>query len=105
MNTEDFKRKLTAIFSADVAGYSRLMGEDEAATVKILASYREVFFMILRRGLIKFVNSSVQTGGGINSLGGYFSSTSFENGNRSVLLLVGKCGFVFYNYFFLVSRI
>ena len=34
MNTQDFKRKLTAVFSADVAGYSRLMGEDEAATVK-----------------------------------------------------------------------
>ena len=38
MATEDFKRKLTAIFSADVAGYSRLMGEDEAATVKTLAT-------------------------------------------------------------------
>jgi adenylate cyclase len=34
MNTQDFKRKLTAVFSADVKGYSRLMGEDEAATVK-----------------------------------------------------------------------
>jgi len=34
MNTQEFKRKLTAVFSADVAGYSRLMGEDEAATVK-----------------------------------------------------------------------
>ena len=29
MNTEDFRRKLTTLFSADVAGYSRLMGEDE----------------------------------------------------------------------------
>jgi hypothetical protein len=26
MTTEDFKRKLTAILSADVVGYSRLMG-------------------------------------------------------------------------------
>jgi len=26
------ERKLTAILSADVAGYSRLMGEDEEAT-------------------------------------------------------------------------
>jgi adenylate cyclase len=31
MATEDFKRKLTAILSADVKGYSRLMGEDEEA--------------------------------------------------------------------------
>jgi adenylate cyclase len=36
MATKDFKRKLSAIFSADVAGYSRLMGEDEAATVEAL---------------------------------------------------------------------
>ncbi len=33
MASEDFDRKLTAILSADVAGYSRLMGDDEAATV------------------------------------------------------------------------
>jgi class 3 adenylate cyclase len=31
MATEGFNRKLTAVFSADVVGYSRLMGEDEAA--------------------------------------------------------------------------
>jgi adenylate cyclase len=36
MAPEDFKRKLTAVFSADAVGYSRLMGEDEAATVKTL---------------------------------------------------------------------
>jgi hypothetical protein len=29
MTTEKFKRKLTAILSADVKGYSRLMGEDK----------------------------------------------------------------------------
>jgi class 3 adenylate cyclase len=28
------ERKLTAILSADVEGYSRLMGDDEEATVK-----------------------------------------------------------------------
>jgi adenylate cyclase len=32
MDTEEFRRKLTAILSADVKGYSRLMGEDEEAT-------------------------------------------------------------------------
>lgn len=32
----DFKRKLTAILSADVVGYSRLMREDEAVTIKTL---------------------------------------------------------------------
>ena len=34
MATKDFKRKLTAILSADVEGYSGLMGEDEVATVR-----------------------------------------------------------------------
>ena len=42
MATKDFKRKLSAIFSADVAGYSRLMGHDEAATVSTIEIYREV---------------------------------------------------------------
>jgi class 3 adenylate cyclase len=34
MTVEKFKRKLTAIFSADVKGYSRLMGTDEEATLR-----------------------------------------------------------------------
>jgi len=34
MAEKGFKRKLTAILSADVEGYSRLMGEDEEATVR-----------------------------------------------------------------------
>jgi adenylate cyclase len=36
------ERKLAAILSADVKGYSRLMGEDEVATVRTLTAYREV---------------------------------------------------------------
>ncbi len=36
------ERKQTAILSADVEGYSRLMGEDEEATVRTLSEYREV---------------------------------------------------------------
>ncbi len=40
MTTEGFKRKLTAIFSADVEGYSRLMREDEDATIRTLTEYR-----------------------------------------------------------------
>jgi len=34
-------RKLIAILSADVEGYSRLMGEDEEATISTLTSYRQ----------------------------------------------------------------
>ena len=35
-------RKLSAILSSDVAGYSRLMGEDERATLETLKVYRQV---------------------------------------------------------------
>src|SRR3974377_1310183 len=42
MATEGFKRKLAAILSADAVGYSRLMGEDEAATVRTLETYKRV---------------------------------------------------------------
>jgi len=49
MANEDYKRKLTAIFSADVAGYSRLMGEDEAATVKTLHSYQEILSEMIQQ--------------------------------------------------------
>ena len=39
MADEGFKRTLTAILSADVEDYSRLMGNDEEATVRTLKSY------------------------------------------------------------------
>ena len=40
MADEGFKRKLAAILSADVEGYSRLMDDDEEATVRTLTAYR-----------------------------------------------------------------
>ena len=40
MADEGFKRKLAAILSADVEGYSRLMDDDEGETVRTLTSYR-----------------------------------------------------------------
>jgi len=40
MTKEGFKRKLAAILSADVEGYSRLMDDDEEATVRTLTTYR-----------------------------------------------------------------
>lgn len=41
MPDRQFKRKLTAILSADVEGYSRLMSLDETDTVNTIKSYRE----------------------------------------------------------------
>jgi len=42
------ERKLTAILSADVKGYSRLMGEDEEATIRTLTAYREVLTNLIQ---------------------------------------------------------
>ena len=42
MSAEKFKRKLTAILSADVKGYTRLMGADEEATLRTLQEHKEV---------------------------------------------------------------
>ena len=49
MATQDFKRKLTAILSADVKGCSRLMGEDDQATVRTIKVYREVISEIVQK--------------------------------------------------------
>ncbi len=43
------ERKLTAILSADVKGYSRLMGEDEEATIRTLTAYREVITTLIQQ--------------------------------------------------------
>ena len=40
MEPQGVERKLAAVLSADVAGYSRLMGLDEEATLKTLTEYR-----------------------------------------------------------------
>jgi len=49
MADKGFKRKLTAILSADVEGYSRLMGEDEEATVRTITAYREVLSTLIQQ--------------------------------------------------------
>src|SRR5258707_14462737 len=42
-------RRLAAIFAADIAGYSRLMGEDEAATVRDLKAHQAVVLPLVGR--------------------------------------------------------
>jgi adenylate cyclase len=51
------ERRLAAIFSADVAGYSRLMGEDEVATVRTLTAYREVMSALIQQHRGRVVDS------------------------------------------------
>ena len=61
MNTERTKRKLAAILSADVKGYSRLMGEDEEWTVHTLNTYKDVM-----RGLIQQHRGRIEAIGVLN---------------------------------------
>jgi adenylate cyclase len=49
MPSENVERKLTAILSADVKGYSRLMGEDDEATVRTLTAHREVMITLIQQ--------------------------------------------------------
>jgi len=49
MTTQEVKRKLAAILSADVKGYGRLMEEDEEATVRTLNTYKEVMTDLIQQ--------------------------------------------------------
>jgi adenylate cyclase len=57
MAEEGFKRKLTAILSADAVEYSRLMGEDEEATVRTITAYREVLTILIQQHNGKVLDS------------------------------------------------
>lgn len=57
MTTQEVKRKLTAILSADVKGYSRLMGVDEEGTLCTLTAYREVMAMLIQKHQGRVVNA------------------------------------------------
>ncbi|MDZ7696286.1 MAG: tetratricopeptide repeat protein [Deltaproteobacteria bacterium] len=57
MNREAFKRKLTAVFSADVTGYSRLMNADESSTVLTITRYRDVMATLVKQHRGRVVDS------------------------------------------------
>src|SRR6516164_3108273 len=52
------ERKLTAILCADVYGYSRLMGDDEEATLTALTSHRHKIDRLIQQHHGRFVNSA-----------------------------------------------
>ena len=49
MDARPQQRRLVAILSADAEGYSRLMGDDEAATVRTITEYRQVIAAVVAR--------------------------------------------------------
>ncbi len=52
------ERKLTTILSADVAGYSRLMSEDEPGTFAILKTYRELMAKLIDENRGRIVSTA-----------------------------------------------
>jgi adenylate cyclase len=52
------ERKLTAILCADVFGYSRLMGENEEATLRTLSSHRKLIDSLIEQHRGRFVSSA-----------------------------------------------
>ncbi len=57
MTTQEVKRKLVAILSADVKGYSRLMGADEEGTLRTLTTYREVMTVLVHQHHGRVINA------------------------------------------------
>jgi class 3 adenylate cyclase len=52
------KRKIAAILAADIAGYSKLVAEDEEETLRRLALYRAVFDDFIARGSGRIFNTA-----------------------------------------------
>jgi adenylate cyclase len=57
MDAHPVERKLAAILSADVEGYSRLMGDDEVGTVRTITAYREAVGSAVARHAGRVVDS------------------------------------------------
>ena len=55
---QPIERKLVAIFAADVAGYSRLMGQDEVGTLRTLAAHREIMDRLIAEHRGRIANTA-----------------------------------------------
>jgi adenylate cyclase len=58
VNEARVERKLTTVLCADAAGYSRLMDEDEEATLALLTEHRETFTGFIARHRGTLVNTA-----------------------------------------------
>jgi class 3 adenylate cyclase len=56
-NVPYVERRLAAILSADVKDYSRLMGNDDVATVETLTAYREAMTRLISQHRGRVVDS------------------------------------------------
>ncbi len=79
MATEDVRRRLAAIMSADVKDYSRLMREDETSTVRILNTYRGIMTTLIEQHHGRVVDAT-----GDNLLGEFASVVDAVQGAVSI---------------------
>jgi len=79
MTKNGLKRKLTAILSADVEGYSRLMGDDEESTIRTLNNYREMMKMLIEQHRGRVVDAT-----GDNLLAEFASVVDAVNGASAI---------------------
>ena len=70
MSPQTFERRLTAILSADVVGYSRLMRDDEDLTIRTLTGHREMMAALINNNNGRVVDSP-----GDNLLAEFYSVT------------------------------
>jgi TolB-like protein/class 3 adenylate cyclase len=75
MAQESLKRKLTAILSADVEDYSRLMGDDEESTILTLTNYRSAMTSLIQKHRGRVVDAP-----GDNLLAEFSSAVDAVNG-------------------------
>ena len=90
---ERTKRKLSAILSADVKGYSRLMGQDELATVQTLEAHRKMISEIVRN-----YNGRVVDSHGDNILADFSIAQQLIEANSDFSLSSWKLAYMYKNY-------
>ena len=61
-NEQKVTRKLRAIFSADVKGYSVLMADDEVSTIQTLKDYRNIMSTCIEQRGGRIVDAVGETG-------------------------------------------
>ena len=57
-NAQPIERRLATIMMADVAGYSRMMGENEEGTIAVLRGHREIFDALLKAHRSRVFNTA-----------------------------------------------
>jgi class 3 adenylate cyclase len=55
---QPIERRLAAIFAADVAGYSRLMEQDEVGTLRTLTAHRDVMDRLIAQHRGRIANTA-----------------------------------------------